>query len=69
MNNKEQILEGWKEIGNVLGRYSARHTRRLFSEVKDRLHLEYWLGPKKRIKMSRSEVDEFKKILRTSVEK
>ncbi|HCU25151.1 MAG TPA: hypothetical protein DF383_09040 [Deltaproteobacteria bacterium] len=66
MNKNEQVLEGWKEIGHFLGRYSARHTRRLFCGVKDRLSLEHWLGPKKRIKMSRTEVEEFKKLVQSS---
>ncbi|GEM_PF-6055571 len=64
MNKHEKIFEGWKEIGDCLGNYSARHTRRLFCGVKDMLHLEYWLGPKKRIKMSKEEVDQFKKLIR-----
>ena len=64
MNKKEQVLEGWKEIGHFLGMYSARHARRPFNGVKDQLHLEYWRGPKKRIKMSRAEVEELKRIFR-----
>ena len=63
MNNKEQILEGWKEIGHFLGRYSARHARRLFCPVRDQLKLKYWLGPGHRIKMLYEELEAFKTLI------
>ena len=64
MNSKAPILEGWKEVGDFLGKYSARHARRLFYSVKDRLKLKHWLGPGRRVKMSQEEAEQLKKLVR-----
>ncbi|OGQ23503.1 MAG: hypothetical protein A3I05_01025 [Deltaproteobacteria bacterium RIFCSPLOWO2_02_FULL_44_10] len=60
---RDQVLEGWKEIGHFLGRYSARHARRLFYPLKGQLKLKYWLGPRHRIKMLHEEIEVFKALI------